>query len=216
MADELQDLLQRIEKDGLEKAEAAAARIEAEAAGKARATREAAEADAAAIRAAARAEAEALVERGKRSLEQAARDVVLLIGQSVAAMFRDLAHQRVTQALGPDFLKKVLASSAEKYLKAGGRTGRLELLLNPDEQKALAEHLLAAFSEEMRRGITLQPSPVIASGIRVRVVEENVMHDFTAEAVTAALCELVRPYLAEIVRGAATSAGLNVADKPRA
>jgi V/A-type H+/Na+-transporting ATPase subunit E len=175
-----------------------------------------AEEEAAAIRQQAEADAAAFVERGRRALEQAARDVVLLVGQSVTAAFTELTHRQVEHAFTPDVLKAMLASVVDAYFKSHERAPRIDIFLSPEQQKALADYLLAGFSEEVRRGMVIKPSPVLAAGLRVRVVEENVEHDLTAEAITAALSELVRPYLADIVRRGAASAGLNVADKPRA
>ena len=129
MADELQDLLQRIQKDGVDKAETEAKRIVAEAERKAGDIVRGAQGEAASIRKSAEADAAAFVERGKRSLEQAARDLVLLIGQSVSAAFAEFMLQKVSRALSPDFLKTMLASVVDAYFRSGARESRIEVLL---------------------------------------------------------------------------------------
>ena len=40
----------------------------------------------------------------------------------------------------------------------------------------------------------------IISGFKVSLKGDNVQHDFSGEAITEAMCRLLRPHLAEIVK----------------
>ena len=57
-------------------------------------------------------------------------------------------------------------------------------------------------AQAMREGIELKGDGAIVSGFRVSLVDDNVEHDFTEAAITTALCELLRPHIADIVKQA--------------
>ena len=86
MAEELQNLLEKIKRDGVDKANAEAAAIVAKAKSDAESIVKEAETKAAAAKAAAEAEAKAEAVRAEETIRQAARDTVLKVGQSVTAM----------------------------------------------------------------------------------------------------------------------------------
>ena len=88
MAEDLQNLLDRIQKDGVEQAEAQAETILAQARDKAAAILREAEKQAAETRVGAEKDAEVFVERSTKTLEQAARDFLISVGRSVESGLR--------------------------------------------------------------------------------------------------------------------------------
>jgi len=206
MPDELQSLLEKIQKEGVEKARSEADRILSEARSRADSIiKEAEERAAAAVRKA-EADSAAMVERGRRSLEQAARDVVISVGEAVQNVFQELARREVGKALGSDGLRQMLAQTVEVYMRSTQAGARLEIFLSPAQVEEVSEWLRGRFSEEIRRGIEIKADRGIASGFMVSAGDGKVRHDFTDAAIAESLCQLLRPQLAEIVRR--SSAGL--------
>lgn len=202
MPEELQSLLDRIQKDGVDKADAEAARLVAAAKDKSAAIVKEAEEKARAILAKADQDSAQFAERGRKALEQAARDVVLSVGESVNAMMQGIVGRDIGQALDPETLKKLIAGVVQQYVAAGAGDARIEVIVAPAQQKAITDFFLSKFAAEMRKGLTVKADSSIVAGFRVSVTGREVQHDFTGEAIRDALCQLVRPQLAEIVKQA--------------
>jgi len=201
MAEELQNLLERIQKDGVQKAEEEAERILAEARGKADALVKEAEDKAAAMVKDAEKDAAQFMERSKRTLEQAARDVVLSVGDAVGATMQGIAAHEVSAALKPDTLKKILVSVIKTYCEEQ-KKDRINVLLSEEDQKSVTNFLMNKFKARMKKGLEIRSDAGVTSGFKVSIVDENIEHDFSVDAITEALSQLVRPELAEILKNA--------------
>jgi V/A-type H+-transporting ATPase subunit E len=201
MAEELKSLLERIQKDGIDKAEAEAARVLEEAKARAESLVAQAGKDAEALLAKAEQDAKAFEERGRRALDQAARDVVLSVGDAVTATLQAVVQARVGEALKPEALTDMLVSLAKAYAKTGGGGG-IGVLLSPEQQEKVTELFLAALGEEAARGVEIRSDAGIVAGFKLSLQDGQVQHDFTREAIAEALGDLLRPQIAERVRAA--------------
>lgn len=200
MAEELQSLLERIQKDGVDKAESQAETILEEARHKAADILTAAREEADELRSSAETEAEAFEQRANASLRQAARDVVLSVGEAIDRTFRGLAASDVSAAMTPEVIENMLTSIVQPYFEKG--SGKLAVLLSEKDRESMQDALSARFADALKQGLEIRGIRGMAAGFRVSVVDDNVEHDFSSEAVTDALCALIRPRLAEVVRAA--------------
>lgn len=205
MTEALQSLLDRIEQDGVRKADTRAAEIVAAAEARAKALVTQAEADAAARLDQADKDSQAYEARSRKALEQAARDVLLSIAGEVTRLFERLAGQGVADALQAGALESSIAAVVNAYCKDGAEGGRTELVVNPEQKDAIRSYLARAFSEQLSQGLSVEPDGDVIAGFRVRLADGNVEHDFTATAIADALSELVRPELAEIIKSTLAS-----------
>jgi V/A-type H+-transporting ATPase subunit E len=203
MAEELQSLLEKIQRDGVGKAEAEAEKIVAAARQKADALVQDARKRAEETTRRAEQDAAVFAERGRTALEQAARDVVLSVGQAIAETLRGIVRRKVAEALSDDALREILSSLVTSYFaQKGAETGGIEILLPPDQQKRVVDFFLAHYAKAVQQGVTIRADNGLVAGFRVAVRGENVEHDFSDEAISEALCQLLRPHLAQIVRKA--------------
>lgn len=202
MVEELQSLLNRIQKDGVEKAETEAEKIVSTAEEKAKTIITEAEEKAKAILEKTDQDSKEFVERGEKSIEQSGRDVVLSIGDTLNTVLKNIASRKISQVINVDTLKQMLVKMIESYCKQEQRDSRIDILLNHKQQKEVVDFLMAEYGEAVRKGIEIKADSSIVSGFRVSVVNEEIEHDFSDEAITEALCQLLRPKLAEIVRDA--------------
>jgi len=207
MAEQLQELLERIQKDGIEKADAEAKRIIAAANTKAATIVSEAEAKAKASLEQAERDGTAFEERGRIALEQAARDVVISVGESITKALEQIVGAHVKQALDPNSLAGLIAQVIESYSKSDSGAKRIDVLLPENQQQQIRDDLLARFADALRDGVTINGDESVASGFRVSLAGDNIEHDFSGAAITEALCELLRPRIAQIAKDAATSAG---------
>ncbi len=190
MAEELQQLLEKIQHEGVDKANAEAKAILDKANAEAKAIVEKAKEEAAATTAKAEADAQAFAERANKTIGQAARDTVMEVKNGVNKFFEGLLAQDVKTALADN--AAALAAEAIKALAAG-----------TDAQVAantqLAEALRAQFAAGAAKGVTVVTDESVGTGFSVRLDGGRVEHDFSEKAITAALAKRLRPDLAKIV-----------------
>ena len=200
MAEQLQSLLERIQKDGIEKADAEATRILEQANEQARKIVSDAQAKAAEMIKKAETDSQAYQQRSRKALEQAARDVVLYVRDAIDETLKKLVSKEVTQSLTPERLGKLIETVVKAYAQSGQTTGRLDVLLNPDQQKAVREYFMGKLSQSMKQGLEIEGRDDIVSGFRVSVEGGRIQHDFSGEAITEAISALLRPELARILQ----------------
>jgi V/A-type H+-transporting ATPase subunit E len=188
MGEDIQSLLEKINRDGVEKAAAAAAEIVAEAEKKAAGIVSAAKAEAQRIRAEGEKAAAGYAERAAETVAQAARDTILKIEASVTAMLERLLKQNVDKVLADEAQLAALTAEAVK-----GLTGHADVAVPP----ALAPALKAALASQGE--ITVVTDETLATGFSVRLEGGRVEHTFTGKAISAELAKRLRPDLAKLL-----------------
>jgi len=199
MAEELQHLIDRLQKDGVEKAEAQAAKIISAAKEKAAGLVRESEEKARAHMAKAERDAQAFMERSIRSLEQAARDLLISVGQGVENILADIVAENVDKALTIEVLEQMLVKMAEAYAAKQGEESRIELLVNPKDQEQLVKFFSEKYRQKLVQGVKLHANADILKGFKVAFVQGHVQHDFSREAIAESLVNFLRPQLAEVV-----------------
>ncbi len=196
----LQALLDSIRTDGVEKANAEAAKIVAAAEARAKEIIAEAERQAAAAQAKAERDAKAFEQRASDAVKQAARDVVLSVEKAVSSQLDALLLSQVTLALAdPTRIASLVEAAVAAYLCDGQQA--LTVCLS-DKAAETADLLRAAFAKQAVSGVTLVLDENTDSGFRIRLDNGRVEHDFTAVAVTAALSKHLRPQLASLLKSA--------------
>ena len=195
MAEELQQLLEKIQHDGVEKANAEAAAILAKAKAEAAAILKDAEDRAAACRAQAEADAAAFAERAGKTVSQAARDTVLEVRQGIDRLLENLLAKDVAAALADPAGVAALAGRviAELALPAGATAD-----VHAGEQ--LAEALRVQLAADAARGVQVVLDETVGTGFSLRLDGGRVEHDFSEAAIAAALAKRLRPDLAKLVQ----------------
>lgn len=203
MAQELDSLLERIQKDGVEKAQAEAESIRSAAKEEATRIREEARQEAEAIVREAKENGETFTERGVQAVKQAARDTILGVGGAVETIIRDLVSEEVSGAIDPETLRRMIVEVVTAYAERGGDEQAIEVLLNDTQVEAIQQAFASGLADKLKAGVEVKPDRTVKSGFRISVSGETVEHDFTADAIAETLSGLLRPKLAEIVRRAA-------------
>jgi V/A-type H+-transporting ATPase subunit E len=203
MADELQHLMERIRLEAIESAQAQANQILGQAREKAASLVRDAEAESKAILEKAEQDSRIYVERSQRTLEQAARDLLITVGQGVENILRDIVGNSVNQALDTEFLKQMMLTIAQAYCAKEGQESRIEFLISEQDQKAIVDFFADQYRRQLIRGVQIVTDNNVLKGVRVSLKDEQVQHDFTAEAIAEALTQFLRQHLADIVHRAA-------------
>lgn len=199
MSTELQSLLDKIQSEGVAKAEAEANRILEEARKKAAAIVAEAETQRTASQARAETEAQQFQQRAEQSVRQAARDAVLGVREAVEQMLRRILLSGVTQALAPDVMKTLVIEAVRAYIATSSGGEHAAVKVPPDQAGALREAVLQEVREAAAKGLEIRPDRDVRAGFRVSLAEGRIEHDFTAEAIQDAMARLLRPALAELL-----------------
>ena len=196
MAEELKHLIEQIQKEGVEKANLEADTIISQA--KEKAAKIVAEADGKAADSLKKAETEsaAFAERSVKTLEQAARDLLITVGQGCEKVVTETLGKEVDGALSGDLLQKIIT----EVVLQGQSNAALEV---SDTDIASLSAECAAVAKNSGKAIDLSSSSEILSGFKVTFEGKNASLDYTGEAVAEALAAFLRPELAKTVSGIA-------------
>ncbi len=197
MAEELKHLIDQIQKEGVEKAEEQANAILSQAKEKAAKLVAEAQQKADDLQAKAETEAKAFAERSVRTLEQAARDLLITVGQGCEKVVTETLGQQVDKAIKGDLLEKMVLSVIEQH-----KGESAELSVSDADKKALTA-LCVKEAKKSGQEIELTSDAEVLSGFKVGFKGSNAYLDFTGEAIAEALASFLRPELAKIVNNVA-------------
>jgi V/A-type H+-transporting ATPase subunit E len=196
MAEELKHLIEQIQKEGVEKANTEAESIISKSKEKAAKIVAAAEIKAAETLKKAEIESAAFAERSVKTLEQAARDLLITVGQGCEKVITATLGKEVDGALTGDMLGKLISDIVLQG--EGGATVSVS-----EADKAGLTAFCANIAKQSGKTIELDSDSEILSGFKVTFEGKNASLDYTGEAIAEALAAFLRPELAKTVSGIA-------------
>ncbi|HOX12322.1 MAG TPA: V-type ATP synthase subunit E [Spirochaetia bacterium] len=185
----LQELLDKIRKDGIEAAQTDAAKVLAEAEERRRAVLAEADREAKALLAKAKADADRFEEAGKAALEQAARNLVISFRTEIEAVLAAIVRTDTEKALSGPVLEAAIPAVLAAWKDKG--TDDLAVLLPPAELSKLEASFRKKLESELKKGLELRPFPGIKAGFRIAEKGGAAYYDFSADS----LAEMISQYL---------------------
>ena len=186
--EDLQSLLEKINREGVEKADAEAAKIIATAQAKADALVKDALAKAAQAKTESEKDAKAYAERAAETIRQSARDITIGVKDAITAILENLLAKDVDKALADEKTSVEIVSAAIKDLTESG-----EIRCGAKLATALKSQLSTLNS------FTIVTDETLGTGFTVKTDGGRVEHDFTSETISAELAKRLRPDLAKLV-----------------
>lgn len=199
---QLQELVEKIKKDGIETASAQAADIIRDA-----------EAKAAAILSAARNEADSIVKNGQdeasrmekaavSAISQAGRNLILSFRDSILATLDSIIKTETAKSYDAAVLKELVPSVVHAWT-ASAKTDDISVLLSPADAEKLDAAMKAALKNEIAKGLEIHASKAVSGGFRIGTKDGAAYYDFSAEAVASLFSEYLNPRIAAIMKDAA-------------
>jgi len=189
MSEDLQSLLEKINRDGVEKARAEADRIVADAKAKASAIVKTANEEAAKAKADAEKAAADYSARAAETVRQAERDTILKIESSVTALLENVLRKDVDRALADEKTAAALVVEAVK-----GLVGPVEVAAPAKLAAALKAQLAA------QGNVTVVTDEDLGTGFSVKTDGGRVEHAFTGDVIADELAKRLRPDLAALLK----------------
>jgi len=198
---QVQELIDKIKKDGIETATEEAARVKLEAQAEARRIVDAAKKEAEDIVARGKQDAERSEKAGVAALEQASRNLILVFKDEIQALLNKLISELTTANYGTDVLKAALPDLLKTWAAKGSND--LAVILPQGELDKLQGFFGEKLSGELSKGVELKSSRKLTCGFQISNKEGSVYYDFSAEAVAQLLSTYLNPKLAEILKTSA-------------
>jgi V/A-type H+-transporting ATPase subunit E len=191
MSNELQNLLEKIQREGVDKAKSQAEEITTAAKMEAASIIKAAKDEAAEEKARAEAEQKAYAARAAETIRQAARDTILEVENAVRKLLEDILIKNVNEAMSdPETVKPLVVEAIDKLAK--GEEAEVATSAN------LADVLRAALAD--RGNIKVITDETAETGFSVKLDGGRVEHDFKGPTIAEALAKRLRPALAELIK----------------
>ena len=187
--EDLQGLLEKINRDGVEKAEVEARKIVEEAKAKADALVKDALAQSAQAKSDAEKSAAAFADRAAETIRQSARDITIGVKDALTALLENLLAKDVNTALADEKTAAQIVTEAIKDL-----TGPGEIRCGAKLAAALKAQLAAL------KSFTLVTDETLGTGFAVKTDSGRVEHAFTGEVIAAELAKRLRPDLAKLLK----------------
>jgi V/A-type H+-transporting ATPase subunit E len=208
MESQLQELIDRIKKEGIETASQGAVKVKAEAEEEAAKIIEAARREADSIRAEAKIDAERSEKAGLAAIEQASRNLILAFKDQIQALLDRIVSASVSASYTADVLKAALPELLKNWAARGSDS--VDILVSEGDRAELEVFFNSELAKALKGGVELKAVRNINAGFRVAEKDGSAFYDFSAESVAALLSAYLNPKLAAVL---STAAVLNTAAK---
>jgi V/A-type H+-transporting ATPase subunit E len=197
---QLKELIDAINRDGVEKARQESEEILKKARSQAEKIVADARAQADALLAAATREQERLERSGRESLRQAARDLMLQVRKQLESLFAALLKEKAGNALQDEEITAAIAAMISNWTPE--RQDQIEILLPKDRFDSMAKALRAGLAGKIAAGIEIKAAAEVADGFRVAEKNSQAYYDFSAASIAENLSVFLNPLMAGIVADA--------------
>ena len=200
--DKIRELTDKIRKEGIEKAEAEAARILTEAEREALLIKKNAEMQSAAILDSARREADSYAERVRADLRLSTDQLMLKLRSDICELLLDTVVKNQVEKNMRDhrFVSSILLKVVENW-KEGNEEVTLEVLLPGDLQETVEELFRKEAGEHLNNNLVFKSSKDISGGFEIKPVNGHYKLCFTDEAFEAFLKDNFRPVAKKFLFG---------------
>jgi len=200
MSEKLKELLNKINEEGVQKAEENAKAIELEA-----------KKDADKILKCAKGEAKRIIDDAKNKaaktekatelvLKQASRDLILSLKDEIRKVFHKIVSGETAKAMSCENMADILKDLIEAYLKEDGKASDIKVLLKKEDLERLKKSFIAKLKDRLKDGVEFRPSPNINAGFSISFDKGKSFFDFTDEGLKEALCAYLNPEVTRLLK----------------
>ena len=202
---QLQELIDKIKKDGVASAEETAAGIIAEAEKKAAAIIDDAKQKAEGFEKEAKAKASSQQKAGEDALKQASRNLLISFRDGIGAQLRAIVEDETVKAYSKDLLTRLVPETVKAW-SAKSDAGELSVLLSRSDLDDLEGGLKGALKDEISKGLEIKSDKTLESGFRIGLKDGSAYYDYSAESVAELFSAYLNPRIAQIMKDAAKEA----------
>ncbi|MDD6969333.1 MAG: V-type ATP synthase subunit E [Treponema sp.] len=199
---QLQELIDKIKKDGVASAENEAAKIVAEAEKNAEKIIADAQEKAAEIVKNAKAETERMEKASEEAIVQAGRNMLLSFKESIISELDGLIKTETENAQTKEILAKLIPETVKAWSK-NADASELSVLLSEKDLKSLESSLISELKGEIAKGLEIKPDKTLSYGFRIGVKNGAAYYDYSAESLSEMFAAYLNPKVAALIKIAA-------------
>lgn len=199
---QLQELIDKIKKDGIANAESEAQKIIAEAEKKAQSIIADAEEKSQEIIKNAKAETSKMEKASEEAIIQAGRNMLLSFKDSLLSELNGLVQSETEKATTKDVLAKLIPETVKAWSK-NTQVDELSVLLSEKDLSSLQAAFTNELKAEIEKGLEIKPDKTLSSGFRIGVKNGAAYYDFSAESVAELFAAYLNPKVAALIKTAA-------------
>ena len=199
---QLQELIDKIKKDGIANAESEAQKIIAEAEKKAQSIIADAEEKSQEIIKNAKAETSKMEKASEEAIVQAGRNMLLSFKDSLLSELNGLVQTETEKATTKDVLAKLIPETVKAWSK-NTQVDELSVLLSEKDLSSLQAAFTNELKAEIEKGLEIKPDKTLSSGFRIGVKNGAAYYDFSAESVAELFAAYLNPKVAALIKTAA-------------
>ena len=202
---QLQELIDKIKKDGVAAAEKDAAKIIADSEKKAEAIIADAQSKAAEIIKSAQSETKKMEKASEEAIVQAGRNMLLSFKDALVGELDGLIQEGTEKALSKDVLTKLVPETVKAWAK-NSDASELSVLLSDKDLKALEKSLKTSLKAEIKKGLEIKLDKTLSAGFRIGVKNGAAFYDYSAESLAEMFSAYLNPKVAALMKVAAKDA----------
>lgn len=202
---QLQELIDKIKKDGIASAETESAKIIAEAEKKAEKIVADANEKATEITKKAKTETERMEKAGEEAIMQAGRNMLLSFKDSIISELDGLIKAEIENVQTKELLLKLIPETVKEWAKKS-EVSELSVLLSEKDLKSLESALVSELKSEISKGLEIKPDKTLSSGFRIGVKDGAAYYDYSAESLSQMFAAYLNPKVAALLKTVAKDA----------
>ena len=136
----------------------------------------------------------------EKEMSQAGRDLILSLKLEIVGLLDRILAREVRAALAPDLMKTLIVKLVERWNMEEESQG-VEILLTEEECASLEEAIFDALGDALKGGVVLKPVKAIASGFRIGEKDGDFHYDLTHKGIAEMLSQYLNPHIAKFLEG---------------
>ena len=199
---QLQELIDKIKKDGVASAEQEASAIREQAKKDADSIIEQAKQKAESIIKDAQAETKRLELSSVDAIKQASRNLLISFRDGINAELSAIVETETKTAFSKALMEKLIPETVKAWASKA-EASDISVLLSENDLAELKSGLTSSLKSEIEKGLEIKPDKTLSAGFRVGMKNGASFYDYSAESVAELFSAYLNPKLAEIMKDAA-------------
>ena len=199
---QLQELIDKIKKDGVAAAEKKAADIISTAEANAEKIISDAKAQAEEIKKEAKLETERMEKASEEAIVQAGRNMLLTFKDSLINELDSLVQKETETAFSKDLMEKLVPETVKAWVK-NTDASELSVLLSEKDLKTLESVFTSKLQAEIAQGLEIKADKSLSTGFRIGVKNGAAFYDYSAETLAEMFAAYLNPKVAALLKESA-------------
>ena len=199
---QLQELIEKIKKDGVAAADKESAKIIADSEKKAEKIIDDAQEKAAEIIKNAKAETARMEKASEEAIVQAGRNMLISFKDALLSEFEGIILEETNDKVSKDVLAKLIPETVKAWSK-NTDASELSVLLSEKDLKALEASFKKQFKAQISKGMEIKADKTLSAGFRIGVKKGAAFYDYSAETLAEMFGAYLNPKVAALMKDAA-------------